>query len=183
MRKVISFFITGAILFFSACQHRRGTREPVYVDTLSLRDGDLLFREGPSLDSRVVEAVSSGRYSHVGIVHKRNGKWYIIHAVPGESDNGIDSVKMESISMFLQPDRCLGVGVKKIDCTDSVAKAAAEYAETKVGVRFDNSYKTDDSTRYYCTELIWQAYLHQKIDISKGRRHGSNHIYPNDIMP
>lgn len=183
MRKVTAFFIVVTIISFIACQHGKQTEKPIFVDTLTMCEGDLLFREGHSLDSRVVEAVSSGKFSHVGIVLKQKGKWYVIHAVPGEADDGFDTVKMEPIAMYLQPDRCESAEVKKIDCVDSVAKAAALYAQTKVGLRFDNQYDTDDSTRYYCTELVWQAYLHQGVDISKGRRHGNNHIYPEDIMP
>ena len=52
------------------------------IDTLSLHDGDLIFREGRSTESQVVTSLDSGSYSHVGIIlHTKDG-WRVIHAVP-----------------------------------------------------------------------------------------------------
>ena len=33
--------------------------------------------------------------------------WRVIHAVPNETENELDTVKYESISSFIQPDKCI----------------------------------------------------------------------------
>jgi len=38
----------------------------------------------------------------------------------------------------------------------------------------DDNFDMADTTKFYCTELVWRAYLSAGIDISKGRRHNIN---------
>lgn len=143
----------------------------VQIDTSILRNGDLIFREGISFESRAVLEIDSGAYSHIGILYKGEKGWEVIHAVPGETEGGIDTVKIEPLAQFLQPDRCVQATTLRTNTSDEIATRAVRYAKTKVGKPFDNSFDLHDTSAYYCTELIWQAYLRQGIDLSKGRRH------------
>ena len=160
------------------------------IDTLSLHDGDLIFREGRSTESQVVTSLDSGSYSHVGIMlHTKDG-WRVIHAVPNETENELDTVKYESISSFIQPDKCIKAKVIRVSLSGKVVKGAIQYALQKVGMPFDKDFDITDTTTFYCTELVWRAYKHVGIDISKGRRHHINLlgfnktcILPSDIMP
>jgi len=183
--RIAAFLLIGIILC-AGCQHEVA-KEPVVVDTLAFRNGDLLFREGPSIESRTVMTMSNGQFSHVGILLKQHDQWCVVHAVPGETENGRDTVKCEPINEFLRGDRCLSATIRRIDCNDSIADAAAHYALTKVGVEFDNDYELTDTTRYYCTELLWQAYLHQHLNIitTPHKRHNPHKYYllPQDLLP
>ena len=160
------------------------------IDTLSLHDGDLIFREGRSTESQVVTSLDRGSYSHVGIIlHTKDG-WRVIHAVPNETENELDSVKYESISSFIQPDKCIKAKVIRISSNEKITKGAIKYALQKVGMPFDKDFDITDTTTFYCTELVWRAYKHVGIDISKGRRHHINLLgfnktcsLPSDIMP
>ena len=79
----------------------------------------------------------------------------------------------------------------RVDCSDSLALAAAKYAHGKVEakVEFDRNYLLSDTTRLYCTELVYRAYLHQGLDITSGHRHQvptlfsteGACVFPNDI--
>jgi len=70
----------------------------------------------------------------------------------------------------------------RVDCPDSVAETATRYALQKVAerVEFDGDYLLSDTTRLYCTELVWQAYLHQGIDLSQKRRHDVPLLFSKD---
>lgn len=60
---------------------------PVELPQELFRDGDIAFRRGTGITSRVVLAADrEGAYSHTGILKKKAGQWYVIHAVPGEPD-------------------------------------------------------------------------------------------------
>lgn len=163
-------------------------RDDVPLD--SLRDGDLALRQGTGLDSEAVLRLDSagGQYSHIGIVVSDNGKWKVVHAVPGESRDGIDRVKIEPIdSFFLSTRAAHGAVMRLRGCSAVAAREAAQSAARLVGVPFDYNYNWQDTTRLYCTQLIAVAYSSAGIDLLSGvpRLSGRNTkniiVFPGDI--
>ncbi len=163
-------------------------RDDVPLD--SLRDGDLALRQGTGLDSEAVLRLDSagGQYSHIGIVVNDNGKWKVVHAVPGESRNGIDRVKIEPIDTFFLSTRAAHGAVMRLrGCSAVAAREAAQSAARLVGVPFDYNYNWQDTTRLYCTQLIAVAYSSAGIDLLSGvpRLSGRNTkniiVFPGDI--
>ena len=120
------------------------------------------------------------------------GEWTVVHAVPGEARKGEkELVKVEPLPVYFAEDSAECGAWMRIGCEDSIAARAAVYAlgKAKEGVEFDDDYMLSDTSRMYCTELVWQAYLHQGVDISGGSRHevpkqvckDGECIYPKDI--
>lgn len=172
----------------SSCSQKKEDFEYCEIDTTNIRTGDLLFRQGNGTESQTVMAFDNDKYSHVGIISRRNSQWYVVHSVPGESEE-VDTVKIEPIREFSKGDRCLKIMTRRIKCNDEIAEKAALYALSKVGLTFDNNYDLSDTTMFYCTELVWQSYKNQGIDISYGRRHHINflgfngyYIFPSDLQ-
>lgn len=169
----------------------RGTQEPVCIDTTALRDGDLLFRMGLEGASRVVTVVGGGDFSHVGLAYRTQGQWMVVHAVPNESPPGVeDRVKCEPIDSFYAPDRACRGAWRRVDCPDSVAERVARgaYEKFRQGVAFDHDYDLEDTTRLYCTELVWHLYRREGIDLAEERRHllaipgkTSVYLFPEDL--
>jgi hypothetical protein len=67
-----------------------------------------------------------------------------------------------------------------------VARAALELARARVP--FDHGYDLGDTTRMYCTELVWHLFRREGVDLSGGRRTtlrmpalGGTFIMPSDI--
>lgn len=191
------FFITDSIRFsllagvlLCACSSRENafSGTSLSVDTTGWRNGDLIFREGPSPESQAVKLASDAQFSHVGILvyDEVHQLWTVVHAVPSEEDPEL--VKREPLSEFLRSDRAKSACSHRVDCSNAVADAAARYACHKIGTPFDNEYSLSDTTRLYCTELVWQAYLHQGLDISHGRHSvtffgfDDEYIYPADLL-
>ena len=93
----------GVLLFTALCYLCTGCRQTApgheAVPVERLREGDLVFRLGSSIESRVVRATDARktRYSHVGVLVQEGGQWFVVHAVPGEHEGRGDSdrVKME----------------------------------------------------------------------------------------
>ena len=168
---ICSFLLLASFILIACSNKQSGKESHIAVDTTEIRNGDLIFRRGTSVRSLAVIAANHDKYSHVGIIVKTNNKWFVIHAVPGETDNDKDTVKIESISNYLSSDKCEAAKIYRITQNDSIANASAQYAMTKIGKPFDDQFDISDTSSYYCTELVWQAYLHQGIDISHGKRH------------
>ena len=151
------------------------------------REGDLVFRCGRGAESRFVTTVSKSIYSHIGILHRDSLRnvWQVIHAVPGEAGKGEpDRVKCESIADFFHPDRAKRGAWARVNCPDSIATAATRYAWQKAlqGVEFDHDYSLADTDKLYCTELIYQSYRHQGIDVTSGMRHPSLPLFSKDSV-
>lgn len=158
----------------------------------SLRDGDLVFRRGISPESEAVLRLDSagGQYSHVGIVINDNGKWKVVHAVPGESDDGIDRVKIEPIDTFFLSTRAEHGAIMRLrGCDAATARSAAQNAAkyAKQGTPFDYNYNWLDTTHLYCTQLISVAYSSAGVNILRHvtRMNDKNAknliIFPGDI--
>jgi hypothetical protein len=173
MVKMTQLLLLTALLL-CGCAERRDIVEVTGQE--DFREGDLVLRCGYGAESKVVTEASQSIYSHIGILHydTPTAQWQVLHAVPGEAEQGEPEwLKAESISEFYASDRASCGAWMRVDCPDSIAASAARYALQKVKeqVEFDNDYLLSDTTQIYCTELVWQAYLHQGIDLSEGHRH------------
>lgn len=165
--------------------------EPVRVDTTLMRSGDLLFRMGLEGASRVVTAVGGGDFSHVGLAFRLNGRWMVVHAVPNEAPPGEeDRVKCEPIDSFFAPERACRGALRRVRCADGTAERVARqaYGLFLKRVGFDHDYDLADTTRFYCTEMVWHLYRQEGIDLAEGRRHQlvipgktSEYIFPEDL--
>ena len=152
-----------------------------------LRDGDLLFRCGTSTESQAVVKMDQNKgtvYSHVGIAINDGGTWKVVHAVPGESDDGIDRVKIEPIDTFFLTTRAInGAALRLTQCDSAAAKQAAQWAQAQCGVEFDDRYDWNDRHRLYCTELVQAAYESVGVDLAAGHvSHIDLPLFKGDIV-
>lgn len=189
--------LTSMLLFSmlpSACNKVKKTDPiPAFPENL-WQEGDIVFRRGGGVVSRIVLiADDEGVYSHIGIVVKENGKWQVVHAVPGEPDfnNDPDRVKMESIECFFHPDKASRGAVMRVNGDSIQRNHVAQRAKQlfRAHTLFDHSYDHTDSTQMYCTELVEFVYLHEGIDLTEGRISrinvpgvSGNYILPSDIQ-
>ena len=189
MSGFILLLVSVQLLFFSCSQKKDGMCS-VQFDTCGLRNGDLVFRNGHGYESRVVTNLSSGDFSHMGIVYHDGRQWCVIHAVPGEAgEDGMDYLKCEPIAEFFRPDRAKAGARVCVACSDSIANAATFHALQLVNrkVLFDDDYDMEDTTSLYCTELVRLVYLDCGVDLCDDRWHripfhtNGPVIFPEDI--
>lgn len=173
--------------------HQKFDHPFVLIDTTNLRNGDLLFRNGNGGESRFVTGISQGIYSHIAMAYKDSTGWKAVHAVPGETEDihAIDYLKSESLEDFYQYDRACAGAMARVNCPDSLAEKALAFALDKVarGFAFDYHYKLEDTTSYYCTELVYYAYLSVGLNLADERRHylptpqtDGVFVFPSDIL-
>lgn len=141
-----------------------------------MREGDLAFRCGQGFFSRaVMSAEEEPLYSHVGVLVKENGEWKVVHAVPAEAEfsGDFDRVKAEGIGTFFAPDRAFRGSLVHTGLADSARVSALREEALQLArdsVLFDGSFSLADSTKLYCTELVWMLYRHAGEDLSEGHR-------------
>lgn len=183
--------ISFCVIFLCSCkkEEKLGYTFPEHL----LHEGDIVFRCGTSMASNAVllaDKITS--YSHIGIVVKQNNQFRIIHAVPDERDhlNDKDRVKIDSIETFFKPDRSIAGAIMRIDNETIATQAAAEAMKIlERETLFDHDYDLKDSSKMYCTELIYYVYNKSGLDLTEGRRSSVNlpalngtYIFPSDIQ-
>lgn len=158
-----------------------------------LEPGDLVFRRGTGVVGHIVTSVDSrGEYSHVGIAICKNGKWHVVHAVPYEPEfeGDYDRVKCESLEAFVAHYPKAAIGHYRVAAERAIRTKAADNALriSNEGRRFDHAYNLEDSTEFYCTELVEYLYSLSGLRLSEGRRTVVNfpslsgeYIMPSDI--
>ena len=173
----ISTFFFFAITVLCSCHHPTEAILFQLPDGQILQSGDLVFREGRSLESHTVIFADSGSvYSHVGLVLWTTDGWQVLHAVPNErnSENEKDSVKLEPIGVFFRSDRAIHGAIYRlpIETEDSMKLLRKGLMLYQRHPLFDGNFDDCDSNAFYCTELVWFIYLSETgIDLSQGRRH------------
>jgi len=190
MIKTTSSVLLLLLFFLTGCQQK-----PVfsfYIDETILQEGDIVFRRGTSIASRMVLAADrEGGYSHIGIIVKDTTGWKVIHAVPGETDEEYpeEVIKKESLSQFFAPSKAVAGAIFRLDTIETIALSAAKKAQLvfERNLLFDHKYDLEDSTKMYCTELLFFVFKQAGIDISDGKRRTypaiqGEFILPSDIL-
>lgn len=144
------------------------------IAAADLREGDLVFRRGTSLESRAVMS-QGGVYSHIGIAARdSSGRMGIIHAVPGEAtaEGDSDCVKFDLPADFFRADRAVAGAVRRLQGDSLLPQRAAEEARRILRRRplFDHDYDEGDTSRLYCTELVSLCYRRAGRDIAGKER-------------
>ena len=141
------------------------------IDSTILRDGDIIFRRGISFVSNLVlERDSESPYSHVGIISFEGNKPFVIHAVPDESETEIDYVRKDPLNLFLRKDRASAYAVSRCVDEDAAVKASKlsiDFYNSKI--IFDDGFSLLDTSKFYCTELVWQAYKHAGVNLTDNK--------------
>jgi hypothetical protein len=117
-----------------------------------VKDGDIICRFGDRFWSELIKDLSEidKRYSHLGIIHINNSRISVINA-EGNTDHGNDFVNEVTLGDFLKVARSVGIyRMKNID-GNQISNTAIEY----IGVPFDWQFDMHDSSKLYCTELLY----------------------------
>jgi len=131
------------------------------LHSVSLHEGDLVFRRGKSIESfAVVHVEKNSEYSHVGIIVMEGEKPFVIHAEPAENSVKTDLVRKEPLISFLDPEKASHFAIYRShldrqSLTRVIAQARIFYYQK---CRFDNAFDLRTDQNLYCTELVFKAY-------------------------
>jgi len=138
------FLMTFTLLLFVACGES---------NNLKLKNGDIVFQDSPSSQSKAIKLATHSNYSHVGIVYNNNGVSYVYEAIGPVISTPLDvwlnkGVKGHYVVKRLKDESLLNSVVLKN--MQSVAKSF----ENKP---YDALFGWSDK-RIYCSELVWKIY-------------------------
>lgn len=118
-----------------------------------LRDGDIIFHESRSSQSRAIQLATKSRYSHMGILYRNNGRWFVYEAV--------QPVKLTPLANWIARGRDEHFVVKRLrdtrKLTPQVLARMRKVGEEYRGKNYDLYFEWSDG-RIYCSELVWKIY-------------------------
>jgi Permuted papain-like amidase enzyme, YaeF/YiiX, C92 family len=136
----------AALLLLVTCANRARVEE-------QLRDGDIIFHESRSSQSRAIQLATKSRYSHMGILYRQEGKWYVYEAV--------QPVKLTPLRSWIERGKDSHFVVKRLRrsgiLTPQVLRKMQRAGEEYRGKNYDLYFEWSDD-RIYCSELVWKIY-------------------------
>lgn len=169
---LLEFIIVAVLLWGCSSTPHNKTGFLSTIPKETLRSGDIVFRQGAGLTSRIVQkADKNGVYSHVGIVVRdKYGDYMVVHAVPDEPDykGDADRVKLESVDDFFGNGKAICGAVMRVDVDSAKAARAATHALNifQRNTLFDHQYDLSDTTQMYCTELVYFVYKKEGVTLA-----------------
>jgi len=184
MLKKISFFtacvlLAGVVSFVYFYEKRSQKKERTNTYSLTkkeidcLQEGDIIFRHGFGIISDAIVKYSKDPYniSHCGIVVKDSSdNWAVIHTV-SNSLVEIDGMQIDGLKKFVRESQPKSIIVARFrfqseEERQKVVKQAYYYLERQIP--FDNEFNASDSSRFFCTELIWSVFYNAiEVDLYK----------------
>lgn len=188
-RTPLLLLLTGFLVgILTQCTEQ--VRKVVDLPIQDFRPGDIVFRRGESVASRMVLINDpDGEYSHVGVIIQGDSSLMVVHALPGTvpTQDGEDLIRLETLHEFFAPENAIYGKVMRLPLDSTQQAELTRRALTKVATHteFDHDYDVADTTKLYCTELLQLLYHHIGIDLSEGRSTAINipGINADIIMP
>jgi len=133
-----------------------------------IQDGDIILRHGYGVVSDLIVAQLKEKYdlSHCAIICKDDTNYTIIHSVSSSLSN-VDGVQSQDLKSFVNESQLNSIVVirykPKINKDNSAISRKAKYY-LKKQIPFDNAFNINDSSEFYCTELLWKVILNEYGD-------------------
>ncbi len=187
---IVAIFILAAVSIYTVNSEKE---QLIELNSSLLKNGDIIFRKGRGFISQMVLlADRQSPFSHTGIIIKKNADVFVLHAVPDESDDGTDKIKLESLSNFLSGEKTEAAEVYRLkDDSTNISDKASQKAEEylKENVLFDSALDLSTEDKLYCTELVWKSFKFAGIDLIDGKFDhlnaplgSGNYIFPSSLL-
>lgn len=162
---LLLFVLIGILLYRSKQTRPNGT--PATLLTRA-RTGDIVFFRGTRIRSMAVQFLDPGpgAMSHLGILIRTDSSLLVAHASPYSPNNTPPRVRLEPLDTVIREGSVASMLLYR--CTmDTAGEIAAKWARTfaESGLPFDSDFDLTTDTALYCTELVFQAYLHAGVNI------------------
>jgi hypothetical protein len=141
----------GASLISCASNNNVNERGAGPASAGELRDGDLVFQDSGSAQSKAIKALTKSDFCHVGIYFNEGGQGFVY-----EAHSKVEKTKYGS---WINRKGGLGAAMRLKKYRDGLPtdKAAALKRAIPLGAPYDSLFLWND-TKIYCSELAYDAY-------------------------
>lgn len=133
----------------------------------NVQDGDIIFQTSQSGQSKAIQMATHSKYSHLGMIYKTDGRYYVYEAV--------QPVKLTPLKAWIKRGEGGHFVIKRLKnandiLTTEVKNKMKAEGEKYRGRNYDLYFEWSDE-RIYCSELVWKIYKNAAgIEIGKLQR-------------
>lgn len=147
----------------------------------ALQAGDWLFRLGHSADSRLVQQMGGGDYSHIGMVVATEPRVLVVHATTDDDPQRLNQVLISTLEDFLQPALARHFAIARPGFMSVHQKQAAAHALVEaIGAPFVLEVRSQPHR--YCTTLLAEAIKAQDPAFEPVWTRLDNPFYRGDLL-
>ncbi len=176
-RHLIYFVLAGALTascsFFAGKENQNPSYELTQEELQLLQPGDIIMRQGFGAVSHAIGEYLNEptKVSHVALLSRNNnGEWQVIQSI-SQRVSKVDGVQQQDLRSFVSESETNSIVVVRFrgyetdqGLNQRIEQAALAYLEQQIP--FDHSFSLEDSTRFFCSELLWQLFLNEAgVDI------------------
>ncbi|MCT4666137.1 MAG: YiiX family permuted papain-like enzyme [Flavobacteriales bacterium] len=130
----------------------------------TIKNGDLIFQTSLSNQSKAIQLATNSKYSHMGIIFMKKGRFYVYEAV--------QPVKLTPIQKWIKRGKNKHFVIKRLKNADRALSPKVLGKMKKIGEKFlgkpyDIYFEWSDK-KIYCSELVWKIYK-EATDIEIGQ--------------
>lgn len=131
---------------------------PKSPDLSCIKVGDLVFRMGTVIDSRIIANLSHSKYSHVGVVVETEPQIMVIQATTSDYEDCPDQVVLSPITEFWSKEMAQAGAAYSFDfMTDQEIKTFVFQLRKHLGEKF--IFDGKDQPHLYCSTLIFDELI------------------------
>lgn len=128
-----------------------------------IKDGDIIFQTSRSSQSQAIQLATDSKYSHMGIIYKEAGQYFVFEAV--------QPVTLTPFAEWTNRGEDGHYVIKRLKnanqlLTPSVLEELKRIGDRFKGKPYDIYFEWSDD-RIYCSELVWKMYK-EAIDVEIG---------------
>lgn len=143
MKNYIGIFL----LFFIVCQTHGD-------DKSEIQEGDIIFQNLETSQSKAIELATHSKYTHVGIIFKEENNFFVYEAV--------GPVKFTPIDEWINNGEDNHYVIKRLKNSDTILTREIIEKMKSVGKKYEgksyDAYFGWSDERIYCSELVWKIY-------------------------
>ncbi|MBK9637861.1 MAG: hypothetical protein IPO63_08585 [Bacteroidetes bacterium] len=159
--------VVNALLIYNVSGVSSGHTEEVKLPKLVIETGDLVFRNGHGLISRMFQncSLKEKKYGHSGIVILRDNIPYVAHV---QQDRPGPSLIVEPLSQFWNKSICNEGAVYRLDLNNSQMENFKKVLHTNLRKKiiFDAKFDMNEHSSVYCSEWIHDLVIETTGDSS-----------------
>lgn len=127
------------------------TSLPAAAQPTTYQDGDLIFHESRTRQSRAIQEATNSRWSHVGILFFRQGHWYVAEAV--------QPVRFTMLTSFIARGKNQDYEIYRVPgLTESQQENIRTEVDKFMGQNYDPYFEWSDDS-IYCSELVYKTFI------------------------
>jgi uncharacterized protein YycO len=169
MQHVSVLWLVVLILFTSTgcwnASDQNGQEKP----QSQLRNGDIMFQQSRSAQSKAIRLATGSKYTHMGILYKQDGQWQVLEASK--------KVQLTPFDQWIRKGKNHHYVVKRLNnaesrLTDQKLKSMKRLGQQYLGRPYDLYFQWSND-KMYCSELVWKLYDEAGIQIGQLQQLGS----------